>query len=88
MSANSFATDEQRFGPVTPAAGSAEDCVRRIAETATLVADCPDLDARDRNAAIGQLRAVACMLRGAPGLPGFKQAPFAQTTPTSPKPTL
>jgi len=48
------------------------------------IADCHDLDARDRNAVIGQLRATAGQVRGLVGLPGYKQAPFSPTRPASP----
>lgn len=53
----------------------------QIALIAAQVADCAELDARDRNTAIGQLRNVAAFVRGAEGLSGFKQAAFAPTTP-------
>lgn len=53
----------------------------KINNVALEVAECQDLDARDRNTAIGQLRNVAAFVRGAEGLPGFKQAAFAPTTP-------
>lgn len=52
-----------------------------IAELAKQIADCAALDARDRNTAIGMLRNCAAFLRGAEGLPGFRQAAFAPTTP-------
>lgn len=80
MAFDSFATDAMRCPPVKHAPGSAEDIVAKIGEVAALVADCSDLEPRDRNAAIGQLRATAAMVRGCPGLPGYRQAPFAPTT--------
>lgn len=58
-----------------------KDIADRINNVALEVAECCALDARDRNAAIGQLRNVAAFVRGAEGLPGFKQAPFEPTTP-------
>jgi hypothetical protein len=64
------------------------DIAMQIAAIASHVADCPALDARDRNAAIGQLRAVAAFVRGAEGFPGFKQAAFASTTPGGAKPNV
>lgn len=60
----------------------------KINNIALEVAECRDLDARDRNAAIGQLRTVAAFVRGVEGLPGFKQAPFEPTTANSAAPKL
>jgi len=57
-----------------------------IAEIAKQIVHCAALDPRDRNAAIGQLRTVAAFVRGAEGLPGFRQAPFAPTTPGGARP--
>lgn len=56
-----------------------------IATIAAQIADCAALDARDRNTAIGQLRNVAAFVRGAAGLPGFRQAAFAPTTSGGPR---
>ena len=53
-----------------------------IAQIAARVATCTDLDARDRNTAIGMLRNCAALIRGAVGMPGFAQAAYAKTTPT------
>lgn len=58
----------------------------KINNIALEVAECRELDARDRNAAIGQLRNTAAFVRGAEGLPGFKQAAFAPTTPNGSRP--
>ena len=58
-----------------------EGMVSTVALLASRIADCAELDPRDRNAIIGQLRSVAGQLRGLAGLPGFRQAPFAPTTP-------
>lgn len=52
----------------------------KVADLAGLIADCEDLDSRDANALIGQARSLAMALRGAPGLPGFRQRAFAPTT--------
>ena len=65
---------------------TAHEIAVQIATLAAVVADASDLDSRDKNAAIGQLRATACFLRGAVGLPGFKQAAFAPTTPGGAQP--
>lgn len=64
------------------------DIANQIAIIAGHVADCADLDPRDRNAIVGQLRASAGQVRGLAGLPGYRQAPFAPTTPCggSPEP--
>ena len=61
-----------------------EKIADRINNVALEIAECTALDARDRNAAIGQLRTTAAFIRGVEGLPGFKQAQFAPTTPSGP----
>jgi hypothetical protein len=82
----SFATDSQHFpAPAPDTAISPSEIADSIAELAKQVANCVALDARDRNTAIGQLRNVAAFLRGAEGLPGFRQAAFAPTTSGGPK---
>jgi len=65
---------------------NAHEIAAQIATLAAALADAPDLDGRDKNAAIGQLRQVAGFVRGAVGLPGFKQAAFAPTTPGGAQP--
>jgi hypothetical protein len=67
---------------------TAQEIAERIAAIAADIATCETLDSRDRNAAIGQLRQVAGFVRGAEGLPGFKQAAFAPTTPGGARTTL
>ena len=64
----------------------AAEIADKMMELAGLIADADDLDSRDANALIGQARGLAMALRGAPGLPGFRQRAFAPTTPGSPKP--
>lgn len=72
--------------PVTPL-----DIASAIGDVAAKLVDCVELDARDRNTAIGNLRNVAAFVIGAEGLNGYKQAPFAPTTKpaavTPPAPT-
>ena len=65
---------------------TAHEIADQIAAIAAAIADVPDLDSRDKNAAIGQLRQTAGFLRGAVGFPGFKQAAFTPTTPGGAQP--
>lgn len=65
---------------------TAQEIAVQIATLAAAIADAPDLDSRDKNAAIGQLRQTAGFLRGAVGFPGFKQAAFVPTTPGGAQP--
>ena len=65
---------------------SPKEIADKINNVALEVAECRELDARDRNTAIGQLRNVAAFVRGVESLPGFKQAAFAPTTPNGPRP--
>jgi hypothetical protein len=81
----SFATDTQRQGPICDTTIPPSEIADTIAEIAKQIADCAVLDPRDRNTAIGQLRNVAAFLRGAEGLPGFRQAAFAPTTAGGPR---
>ena len=65
---------------------TAQDIADQIAAIAAATVDCPDLDSRDKNTLIGQLRNAAAFARGAVGLPGFKQAAFQPTVSGGPKP--
>lgn len=61
-----------------------EEIAADIAEIAAVIAGCSELEPRDRDAAIGYLRATAAFVRGAAGLKGFRQAAFAPTAPAKP----
>jgi hypothetical protein len=65
-----------------------QEIAEKIAVLAAELAECSQLDARDRNTAIGMLRNAACFVRGAECFPGFKQAAFAPTTARGPKPQV
>jgi hypothetical protein len=77
----SFAGYEQDDAPAVAGTFAVASIAEAISSAAALVADFDQLDARDRSAAIGLLRQALCLVRGGVGLPGFRQAPFAPTTP-------
>jgi hypothetical protein len=60
-----------------------QNIAEEIAVTADKLVDCATLSARDKNTAIGMLYNCAAFIRGAEGMPGFRQAQFVPTTPGS-----